>query len=803
MSGFFKQTKQTSSDSTLTPNAGQFGWTLYESQSVSQIIGYVNEAKGYAVEAATSANNARTSAELALTYVNLAKEWAQKSELFAEESKDEADRSERYANQSVDIYNAFLNVAANQRIVETFDLIENQTVVDFTKIFADAAYVSVNGQRIDSTYLVKDLDYTVSNVSQITLKRRYPLGTKLSAIQDIKKDDSVPGVSESSSIFNRQFLNALVGVSFGNYAANGRTLTPRLVFEGVQYVPEYDSSEAVQFTAVPVKQGDGSLLIETNKGPRKFNRAVAEAVSQSTLPGVDPDLFGTGSQAFERAAEYAKTHGKYISLSAKDYSFSERPDLQGVPVVGSPGSSVKGYFKNPGKMTGFKYGDTVTGQTDLQAPRVFQLPPSNVDNKFVVQLAYSNLVHMVCTQNDGLAKYDTCIVMRSGNGGDSSPWEHIRSQQIYRGIAYALQGFSGIVSSGTVADFNATPTQAGFEGGDWKANFSTENMYLKCKRLTETGSYIEKTIDVDNTGHINVGFHTTTSGSSFSISVDGEVKATGSTRMDVRKPRFRSLKVYVGFQPTAKIRVSHTGTTGQTLTITGFNIHRPAEAMPEIEYDTYAIYYDQLATYSANAGAHDYAMRNDKVGSFFGSYHGGEKALVPAVWRVDGAEVTLTAAKPVVGRVIDLMENTRIHDIVDAKVYQRFDGNSRHTLSVQLEGTGGVPFEVEKLYLGMNGTYDAFSRVLYPVMADGISGSARPDFLLGMTNMVAQENPTTGQVVYTHCNMPEGLPSAKGGVFIKTLDEIGSNYQKVYFAWVYDSPMKIDKVSAQIVKVFC
>lgn len=613
------------------------------------------------------------------------------------------------------------------------------------------------------------------------------------------------GNGNQSMVWNRRVVTYPLETVFARYSDDGRSVTPRLRVGDSHYLPTFILQDSITLTGEILDYRDGTIGINTSAGLKIFSRINAEAVSIDSLPFVTPEQFGYrvgfGTDAFENAAVHAKKSGKYILLGATEYKLTTA-NMQGVEVRGVQGSSVNGYFKNPGKLSGFRYGDTVTGQTDLQSPRIFQLPPSNVDNKFVVQMAYSDKVQLVCTQNDGMEKYDTGIIMRSANGADNSPWEHIRSQQIYRGIAYALQGFDGLVTSGTVEDFNATPVQAGFVGGDWKGNFSSENTYLKCKRMTTTGSYIQRTIEVDDTGHINVGFHTSTSGSAFSISVDGSERATGTTRADVRRPRFRTLKVYVGFQPSAVVRVTHTGNDAQLLTITGFNVHRPAESRPELNYELYAFYYDLLATYSANIGAHDYALRIPGIG-FAGSYHGGEVALMTPVWRVDGEAVTLQPSKPRAGRIVDLSEKTRIHSVIDATIYQRFDGNSRHTLALQLEGTNGVPFDTDRMYIGMNGTYDAFSRVLYPVMAEGVSGAATPDFLCGLTNMVAQENPNTGQVVYTHCNIPEGLPSGKGGVFIKTLDEVGSNYQKVYFAWVYDSPMKIDKISAQIVKVFC
>ena len=347
MSGFFRQTKQgASSGSTLTPNVGQYGWTLYESQSVSQIIGFVNETKGYAVEAATSANNARESAELSKFYSDLSKSWADKSELSYIESKVQADRSEQYSNQSVDIYNAFLNVAANQRIIENFDLTVDQTVVAFTKIFADAAFISIHGQRVDNASLMKDLDYSVTGVSEITLKRRYPLGTKLSAVQDIKKDDSGPSSSESAAIWNRKLVQCLIGISYGKYYDHGRDVDPRLVSDGIQYLPRFDTTDPVIFSAAPIIDNHGDLHVETNKGQRVFSRVAAEAVSRADLNGVSKgvyslDYFGDlevddHRVVIQKGLDYVAKHGGSLVFPPRTGGYvvkSAHPDYPGHGLV--------------------------------------------------------------------------------------------------------------------------------------------------------------------------------------------------------------------------------------------------------------------------------------------------------------------------------------------------------------------------------------------------------------------------------------------------------------------------------------
>lgn len=529
---------------------------------------------------------------------------------------------------------------------------------------------------------------------------------------------------------------------------------------------------------------------------------------QNAIYYTTPEMFGygtiaSGAAAFGAAAAAAVTRGVYVKLDGKQYDIGTTPvDMQGACVVGNSNTSVNGYFKNPGKITGFKYGLISVGQTELKSPRVFQLPASSVSGKFLVNFASNPDIWGIGMHNDRSVHRDTFMIMRRGNGGDSSPWEHIRSQQIYYGQTFAYQGFASATLSGTFTDFSVTPLQASFPSG-WGSSFSGYNMHIVSKTTTTPGDYIERIVQPDKDGYVNLGVFISTSGTAFNISINGTQVISATTRMNTAGIRIRTIRVYAGIADSVTMRVTHAGVAGQTMNVLGFNLHRPRETHSSIAYDKFALYYDGSADYAAGVGAGDYAMSNDALG-FFGSYHGGEVALTPPVWRVDGTTLsTFVPEKPYAGSAIDLMEKTRIHDIVDTNVYQRWAGNGRHEMSITLKGTNGVPFEVSKMYLGMNGTYDAFSRIIYPEYAEGITGASTPDFLCGMTNMVVQENPTTGQLVYTHCNIEEGFPSAKGGVFVKTTDETGSSYQKVYYAWVYDSPMLINKVSAQLVKVFC
>ena len=107
------------------------------------------------------------------------------------------------------------------------------------------------------------------------------------------------------------------------------------------------------------------------------------------------------------------------------------PDMLSVDIIGESSVLVNGYFYHPGKITGLTYGNNSLGfTTELKPPRIFQLPSSSVDGKFLVNFASNTDIWAVATKNDAFTDRDTILIMRRGNGGDDAPWDHIRNQQI-------------------------------------------------------------------------------------------------------------------------------------------------------------------------------------------------------------------------------------------------------------------------------------------------------------------------------------------------------------------------------------
>ncbi|MGL4947999.1 MAG: hypothetical protein ACRC42_01265 [Mycoplasma sp.] len=250
----------------------------------------------------------------AFTYVDLSQhpellEFLRKCKEEADRAKAEADRAAKAAAEAktsaeyVDsVYSTFSKLAENQKAIETI-AIGNKTVITFKKVFVNAATIFVSGKNVDQGRLHPEVDYKIDGINQITLARRYPPNTFISAEQYIKHD-----TDSTASVWNRRVIDATVGNTYAQYKDGDRTLEPRLRFEDQHYLPLFDSSTPVLLNGLPVKLDNGVIRIHTNKGDKDFSRVIAEAISQET------GIVARGSTASRKLADrFADT------LSMKDF----------------------------------------------------------------------------------------------------------------------------------------------------------------------------------------------------------------------------------------------------------------------------------------------------------------------------------------------------------------------------------------------------------------------------------------------------------------------------------------------------
>lgn len=122
------------------------------------------------------------------------------------------------------------------QIIEEVNLGTNQLTVTLTKVIPSGMELFVTGPQVDGKRLSKDFDYTVSGMS-ITLKRTYPFGSKLVAVQAIIADKGTTLVYSDKNVFNRVVIPMGIGNVLKDKVEDGITLPPFLLYQGNQYLP--------------------------------------------------------------------------------------------------------------------------------------------------------------------------------------------------------------------------------------------------------------------------------------------------------------------------------------------------------------------------------------------------------------------------------------------------------------------------------------------------------------------------------------------------------------------------------------
>ena len=82
-------------------------------------------------------------------------------------------------------------------------------------------------------------------------------------------------------VFNRRVVEFGVGVTFGPYEEDGRTLLPRLLIGAFEYVAVDEIAENLTFISADVDDRfDGTVAVQTSGGEKVFSKFEAEAVNR-------------------------------------------------------------------------------------------------------------------------------------------------------------------------------------------------------------------------------------------------------------------------------------------------------------------------------------------------------------------------------------------------------------------------------------------------------------------------------------------------------------------------------------------
>ncbi|MGL4752273.1 MAG: tail fiber domain-containing protein [Aeromonadaceae bacterium] len=175
--------------------------------------------------------------------------------------------------------------------------------------------------------------------------------------------------SASNAVWNRRTVYAEVNASFGDYQDDGRALTPRLSFGGSQYLPMFDSSAPVTFTGLPVRNGDGTITVATDKGDRRFSRVIAEAVAREDIPATNPPLvaplYHTKSSQARKRYEFVRI-GASVNNVIQSVAFDDVNGYVYTQHVGGPSDSEYSVINRYSKNGNVKQTADVSSATTLE-----------------------------------------------------------------------------------------------------------------------------------------------------------------------------------------------------------------------------------------------------------------------------------------------------------------------------------------------------------------------------------------------------------------------------------------------------
>lgn len=306
------------------------------------------------------------------------------------------------------------------------------------------------------------------------------------------------------------------------------------------------------------------------------------------------------------------------------------------------------------------------------------------------------------------------------------------------------------------------------------------NRTVPYSRSTQPGDYLEWTGIVGPT--ISIGFVASGTPAATKIYVDGALVETYTNAGSGGSILRREITTTAG---SHTLRLEHAGASGAFCYVIAPNFFPLESALPGLAYD--ALYYGQTpATYPAfvtSTGAHEYAVSNADSATWAGTYHGGETALAPAVWTLDGSPVTLASGDIEVGDSLTLEQSTRL--AWAATPAQTLDTSSTFTFhdkglhfACSVSGTVNAGW----FHTHMTPTSTSFSMVAAPFDGLDASGSdpriVSDEITLGRCSRVVQKHPTSGRTVTSWWTLHSYVLSAHGGAYVALAP---GNYHKVYY----------------------
>ena len=301
--------------------------------------------------------------------------------------------------------------------------------------------------------------------------------------------------------------------------------------------------------------------------------------------------------------------------------------------------------------------------------------------------------------------------------------------------------------------------------------------------------YLEFEVEVPEEGVFNIAFLLTNSSSSAAtIKVDGDTIDT----VDLTDPVSAVLvREYPAKPGTHTVRIT-AEQNNSYIYVAGVNYYKLGNAKPDLDYDSYAYRRDDNY-YIISQGAVDYAIFDNDIGKWVGSYHGGETLISESI-TVDGEVMSMAVNDVIVGTNISIEQVTDINGKLTSNTLQRWLGDGAFEFYCNMSGE----ITARTFYSCMTTTNSTFSEIVYP-KRHVIDPSDDDNVYLGRNNQVVQRNPETNQKVTTLFSLFNKDNNALGGVYV--LPDFGT-YNKVYYGKVAESLETITDIRFQTIRLF-
>lgn len=492
------------------------------------------------------------------------------------------------------------------------------------------------------------------------------------------------------------------------------------------------------------------------------------------------------SVAIQDCLDYANTQGfTAIKTYLPHINFSSNINFRGLGLIGGGAK----YNPNGAVVTnleftqGLKASDGFT-ERDLNKPMSSEASAIEPGDWKIV---FENGGRVYCVTKGGSTKRGLITELLTGNyvapalPSDSlntnwELWRIVSVQSLDECIVYKRE----TSETGTWADFNPTLTALGITGSSVLFNAVGRESFT-------IGNTITYNAKADRKGKMTVAFQmSSASDTACEIRVDGVLYDT----IDLTNPDPLLYNYEITTTPgDHTVQVTHGANT--VLRVLGVNLKSidDINSYENDDYDAVAAYISS-PSYIPRYQVCDYAFRDTIDDLWGGSYHGGETALVPAEWCLDGELIDPTVSGYIgVGRAFSVFQRTRITwstQTLDINNSTRF-GDSCWQQSIACVGE----VQAKTFHNGMLGSSFAFDSLVGAGYIDDMALPANVDLpqLAGNSLTVQQVDRDTGKKIIAEFTpiVEYNDPDYNS----MTLTNVSNSYYKLYRGFVRNTSQKI------------